>query len=121
MASQRGMAAICPQRIERKIRMINGFMHDVTPSPGHSYVKAAKGEGHAYSWPPSGRGRGESLISPRRIQARYKAVEAFDLYFHQGLSWGDVAKRLGYADRSGPWRAVRRMVTRQDFDNGHFD
>jgi hypothetical protein len=116
----RGLNAIAARPMERKYHMRNGVLVDDTPAPGRHYVKAAKGEGHAYSWPPVGRGRGESIYSPRRIEAMLKAREAFDMYYEYGLTWSEVAAKLGYASRSGPWMAVRRMTTRNDHNSGYF-
>jgi hypothetical protein len=83
----------------------DGIVADVTPAPGHSYTRA--------TWPPRGRGRGESLTSPRRIEAKLRAAKALELR-SQGHSWETIARRLGYRDRSGAWRAVRRAADRAD-------
>ncbi len=100
---------------EHKYTLIDGHLAVVDPRPGRTYVKAEKGQGHAYSWPPVGRGRGESLYSPRRIEAKLRAVQAFELW-RAGATWEQVARKLGYADKSGAWRAVRRMIDRLDYD-----
>jgi len=111
-----GMAVIAARRMDPKIAWIDGREVDVTPNPGCHYIRVPRGEGHAYSWPPVGRGRGESLDSPRRIEAKQKARRAFELYFHEEYSWPEIAQKLGYASKSGPWMAVRRMITRNDFN-----
>ena len=59
-------------------------------------------------WPPRGRGRGESLTSPRRLAAMLRALEAHRLYA-EGWSYEAIARALGYRDRSGPWRALQRL------------
>jgi len=85
----------------------HGVLADVSPAPGRSYTRA--------TWPPRGRGRGESLLSPRRIDAKLRAAEVIELRF-QGCSWQAIANRLGFRDRSGPWRACRRLYDRLDYD-----
>jgi hypothetical protein len=59
-------------------------------------------------WPPRGRGRGESLLSPRRIAAKLTAIEAMKLHI-QGVSYARIARSLGYRTPSGAWRAVQRI------------
>lgn len=61
-------------------------------------------------WPPRGRGRGESLSSPRRINAMLRAVEVYRLRVHGEYSYDLIARRLGFRDRSGAWRAERRLL-----------
>src|SRR5882762_11924855 len=46
-----------PPRLEGNV-----WIDDETPLPGHTYTRA--------TWPPRGQGRGESLSSPRRIEAK---------------------------------------------------
>lgn len=92
-----------------------GILCDVSPRPGRTYLKAAKGCGHAYSWPPVGRGRGESLTSARRIEAKLRAYEALEMY-QDGHTFETIAHKLGFKDRSGPWRAIRRLFDRADYD-----
>lgn len=58
-------------------------------------------------WPPRGRGRGESLTSPRRIAALERAQQAATLYA-DGWTYEAIAKALGFADKSGAWRALQR-------------
>jgi hypothetical protein len=65
------------------------------------------------SYPPVGRGRGESLTSERRMAAQLRSLEALRLR-RQGYSWKVIAAHLGYRDASGPWRAVRRTADRVD-------
>lgn len=85
----------------------DGMVIDVTPGPGCHYTKD--------TYPPRGRGRGESLLSPRRIKARYRVREAVRLR-RSGHTWQTIATTLGYSDPSGPWRAIRRTCDRIDFD-----
>jgi hypothetical protein len=60
-------------------------------------------------WPPRGRGRGESLNSPRRVAAKQKAIEAMKLR-RQGYRWRVIAAQVGYATPQGAHRAVQRTV-----------
>lgn len=84
-----------------------GILADVTPSPGCTYTRA--------TWPPRGRGRGESLYSPRRISAKLRAVEVFRLRA-SGHTWQSIANMLGFRDASGPYRAWRRIEDRVTWD-----
>jgi hypothetical protein len=59
-------------------------------------------------WPPRGRGRGESLLSPRRIEAKLKALDALALHL-QGYPYRLIATTLGYQTTSGAWQAVQRL------------
>jgi hypothetical protein len=59
-------------------------------------------------WPPRGRGRGESLLSPRRIEAKLKAVDALALHI-QGWPYRAIAAKLAYKTTSGAWQAVQRI------------
>jgi hypothetical protein len=63
-------------------------------------------------WPPRGRGRGESLTSPRRIAARLRELQAIDLHI-AGYSYAEIARQLGYRDHSGPAHAVQRLRKRE--------
>jgi hypothetical protein len=85
----------------------HGILADVSPSPGHTYTKA--------TWPPRGRGRGESLTSPCRIEAKLRAAEAIRLR-RRGCSYATIAHLLGFRDKSGAWRAIRRASDRIDYD-----
>jgi len=60
-------------------------------------------------WPPRGRGRGESLSSPRRIAAKVNALEAMKLR-RQGIRWREIAETLGYSSPQSAWNAVQRCV-----------
>ncbi len=65
---------------------------------------------HPYTretWPPRGRGRGESLTSGRRIQAKLRALEVIQLR-RAGHTYAMIAVRLGFRDKSGAWRALHR-------------
>jgi hypothetical protein len=85
----------------------DGMLCDVTPAPGRSYTR--------YTWPPRGRGRGESLLSPRRIEAKLRTIEVIRLR-RAGYTWQAIARALGYADASGPYRAYKRTIDRIDWD-----
>lgn len=85
----------------------DGTIMDVTPAPGCTYTR--------HTWTPRGRGRGESLTSPRRIEAKLRAFEVVRMRF-AGHSWQHIADVLGFEDRSGPWRAARRTFDRIDKD-----
>jgi hypothetical protein len=76
--------------------------------PGQTYTKYPCVCGREL-WPPRGRGRGESLHSPRRIVAKLNAVEAYKLHL-AGWTYQQIAARLGYQTRQGAWRAVRRTL-----------
>jgi hypothetical protein len=58
-------------------------------------------------WPPRGRGRGESLLSPRRAQVWLRTGDMYSDYW-RGMSWRKIAKKYGYAGPSGAWQAVYR-------------
>lgn len=85
----------------------DGMVIDVTPGPGRTFTKE--------TYPPRGRGRGESIMSPRRIRARLRAAEAIRLRM-AGATWQTIATTLGYSDPTGPWLAVRRTCSRMDWD-----
>src|SRR5947209_19646099 len=85
----------------------HGVLADVTPMPGRTYTR--------YTWPPRGRGRGESLTSPRRIDAKLRTVQVFRLRM-AGYTWQQIARTLGFRDASGPYRAYRRTIDRVDLD-----
>lgn len=75
--------------------------------PGTTYTRQPCSCGREL-WPPRGRGRGESLLSPRRIAAKLRTIEAMQLH-GQGYSYKQIAQKLGYADHSGPAHAVQRI------------
>jgi hypothetical protein len=85
-----------------------GVLADVTPRPGHTFT--------ASTYPPRGRGRGESLSSPRRIEAKMRASRVLELRM-QGHTWEKIAQHLGYRDRSGPYRAAQRVFERIDMND----
>ena len=85
----------------------NAWIDDETPQLGHTYTRA--------TWPPRGRGRGESLLSPRRIAAKLRSVEVIRLR-SEGLTWKVIASMLGFKDASGPYRAMKRAMDRVDWD-----
>ena len=81
-------------------------------APGRTYCRAC--------WPPRGRGRGESLTSARRINAKLRAYEAVKMWggFTSMPKWlggnnctlEHIAHTLGYKTRGGAWRAIRRTL-----------
>lgn len=81
----------------------HGVWADVSPAPHCTYTRA--------TWPPRGRGRGESLTSPRRIEAKLRAAQVLELRF-AGYTWDSIARKCGFRDPSGPWRAIRRASDR---------
>lgn len=84
-----------------------GVWADVTPAPGCTFTRA--------TWPPRGRGRGESLTSPRRIEAKLRTAQIIRLR-KDGHTWDTIARMCGFKDPSGPWRAVRRAYDRIDYE-----
>lgn len=93
---------VVPEAWKPKQVMIDGVLCDVTPAPGNTYNRD--------TWPPRGRGRGESLTSVRRISAKLRCNEAYTLRTEYGYTWEVIANKLGYRDASGPYRAVRRAL-----------
>ena len=65
-------------------------------------------------WPPRGRGRGESLLSPRRIAATLRTAEALRLRI-EGATYAAIARQLGYRTRGGAWRAIHRALARYPY------
>jgi len=88
------------------VELPDGRIVDATPRSGHTYVRGV-------NWPIKGRGRGESLYSDRRVDAKFRACEVVRLRF-AGYTWQAIATNLGFADRSGAWRACRRMFDQVD-------
>ncbi len=86
----------------------DGTIIDGTPAPGATYTR--------HTWPPRGRGRGESLYSPRRVGAKVRAAEVLKMH-GAGHTYKQIACILGYADASGPYRAMRRAIDRLDWDH----
>jgi hypothetical protein len=87
----------------------DGTLCDVTPAPGHTYTR--------YTWPPRGRGRGESLYSPRRIAAKLRAYQVIRLHV-AGYTYEQIAHAPGFRDASGPYRAMKRTFDRIDWVQG---
>jgi hypothetical protein len=85
----------------------DGIDVDITPAPGRTYTQ--------YTWPPRGRGRGESLTSPRRIAAKLRTIEVIRMRA-QFYTWNQIARTLGFKDASGPYRAYKRAVDRVDWN-----
>jgi hypothetical protein len=84
----------------------DGTIIDATPAPYRTYTRA--------TWPPRGRGRGESLYSERRINAKIRAVECFKLRI-QGNTWQYIGSVTGLST-SGAYRAVQRAKDRVAWD-----
>ena len=85
----------------------DGTLVDATPTPGNTYTRL--------TWPPRGRGRGESLYSPRRIEAKLRACEVMQLRA-VGHTWASIARATGFKDASGAYRAMKRALDRVDWD-----
>jgi hypothetical protein len=64
------------------------------------------------TWPPRGRGRGESLSSPRRIVGKIRQGLAVRLR-GRGMTYREIALRVGYADKSVARRAIVAAVERR--------
>ncbi len=85
----------------------DGTLLDATPEPGRTFTR--------HTYPPRGRGRGESLTSPRRLHAKQRTIEALKLR-QAGESFETIARKLGYKGASGPWHALNRMMSRLQWD-----
>ncbi len=81
---------------------------DCPHKPWQTYTKYPCSCGREL-WPPRGRGRGESLYSPRRIQAKMRAIEAMTLR-GQGCRWRVIADKLGYCSAQSAWNAVQHYI-----------
>lgn len=55
------------------------------------------------------RARGESSTSPRRLAAVERQAEALQLR-KQGQSYDEIAEALGYADKTGAYKAVKAAL-----------
>jgi hypothetical protein len=86
----------------------DGLMMNVSPSPGNTFTRD--------TYPPRGRGRGESLTSPRRIAAKQRALEVVKLRLGQHLTWATIARLLGFKDASGAYYAYHRLLDRINWD-----
>lgn len=111
-----GRRQTAPRLSWRKIMLSKGLPDvpdgcevDVSPAPGQTYTRL--------TWPPRGRGRGESLTSPRRMRAKFRAVEVVRLRLQEHCTWEEIARRTGFADPSGAYRAMKRALDRIDWDN----
>lgn len=87
--------------------MATSVMRVCRHTPAQTYTREPCSCGRPL-WPPRGRGRGESLLSPRRIAAKLRAIEAWRLNL-MGYTWEAIAAQLGYRTRGGAWRAVQRL------------
>lgn len=90
----------------------DGMECDATPRPGRTYTRE--------TWPPRGRGRGESLTSARRLAAKLRTVEVLRLR-RAGCTWQEIARATGFRDASGPYRAVKRATERIDWDKQRYE
>jgi hypothetical protein len=84
----------------------DGTLCDLTPAPGRTYIRG--------TFPPSGRGRGESLTSPRRIEAKLRAAKVLQLR-SAGLTFQQIGRQVGLST-SGAYRAMQRTIDRIDWD-----
>ena len=57
-------------------------------------------------------GTGGEKLSPKRIAAQEKGRQALELRM-AGMDFDGIAKQLGYADPSGAYRAVDRLLKRR--------
>lgn len=80
-------------------------------TPDQTYTREPCSCGRSL-WPPRGRGRGESLTSPRRLDAKLKGLDVWELH-RRGWTYKQIARQLGYADASGAWRAEQRLRDQQ--------
>ncbi|SRR6266516_308224 len=87
----------------KTVELPDGTVIDATPAPGRTYT--------AHTWPPRGRGRGESLTSPRRIAAKLRTIEVLRLRT-ASHTWQEIARATGFRDASGPYRAYKRAIDR---------
>jgi hypothetical protein len=85
----------------------DGTVMDATPMPGNTYTRD--------TWPPRGRGRGESLCSPRRVAAKLRSCEVLRMRI-AGHTWVHIAKVLGFASASGAYMAYWRALNRVNWD-----
>lgn len=83
-----------------------GVPMDATPAPGNTYTRA--------TWPPRGRGRGESLISTRRVQAKVRALEVLRLH-RAGHTYAQIGAKVGLSP-SGAYRALKRLLDRHNWN-----
>lgn len=61
----------------------------------------------------SGRKPGETKTSPRKVRGMLKAAEAVRLRAEgQGLTYDEIAQRVGYGHRQSAYRAVRQELAR---------
>src|SRR5579859_1951981 len=63
-------------------------------TPAQTYTREPCSCGRAL-WPPRGRGRGESLTSPRRMEAFLRSFDAMALHV-KGYPYRIIAQQLGY-------------------------
>ena len=94
-----------------------GAVLDCRHQPWHRYSRFPCSCGRPL-WPPRGRGRGEGPNSPRRVAARQRAEQAFHLRLEGRMKWADIARRLGYASKSGAHAAVLRNLV-EDYRTSH--
>ena len=90
----------------QRLECPDGTLCDLTPAPGRTYIRA--------TFPPSGRGRGESLTSQRRISAKLRAVKVLQLRC-AGFTFKQIGYKVGLST-SGAYRAMQRTIDRLDWD-----
>jgi hypothetical protein len=79
---------------------------------GQTWVKRPCEVCHKSVWPPSHRGRGEARWSPRRIEARLRALRAVELWA-QGVNYAEIARHEpGYGSRFAARKAIMRLLER---------
>ncbi len=86
-----------------------GSVLDCRHKPWHRYSRFPCTCGRPL-WPPRGQGRGEGPNSPRRVAARERAEQAFQLRLERRMRWADIARALGFAGKSGAHAAVLRYL-----------
>lgn len=102
-----GRPATAQRQSWHKTEWIDGILTDVTPAPGRTFTHE--------TYPPRGRGRGESLTSPRRVAAKLRTSQVIRMR-GQGRTWQEIARELGFKDASGPYRAYKRAIDRVDWN-----
>ena len=57
-----------------------------------------------------------SKTSPKNLEAKEKAIEAMKLRRKEGLTYDEIALRLGYKSESGARNAVTRLLAKVEFE-----
>lgn len=64
--------------------------------------------------------KGSGRFSPKRIQMHLKRQQALRMRVQEGLTFDEIARRLGYAGRPSAWRAIERelvVLAREEIEN----